>query len=133
MLISNCRRCFLLLRGSQPTIKAGSIQCKAPKSQASARRRSIAGTLQSFTHASIFCHTNDLVGYDFLCVHKILYRFFSNLHSDAKRSRKHTFRIFVSKICYTIKHEFQDAGILATRGGIGTYNFVVPGLSEPLC
>ena len=80
MLISNCRRCLpsistLLLIGSQPTIKAGSIQCKAPKSQASARRRSIAGTLQSFTHASIFCHTNDLVGCDFLCVHEILYRF----------------------------------------------------------
>ena len=40
----------------------------------------------------------------------------SNLHSDAEGSRKHTFRIFVSEleICYTIKHEFQDAGILAT-------------------
>ena len=38
----------------------------------------------------------------------------SNLHSDANGNRKHTFRIFVSEICYTIKHEFQDAGILAT-------------------
>ena len=31
----------------------------------------------------------------------------SNLHSNAEGSRKHTFRIFVSKICYAIKHEFQ--------------------------
>ena len=33
------------------------------------------GTLQSFTHSSIFCHTTDLVGCDLLCVHEILYRF----------------------------------------------------------
>ena len=47
------------------------------------------GTLQSFIHASIFCHTNDLVGCDLLCVHKILYRVL--IHIPTPREVENTF------------------------------------------
>ena len=55
-------------------------------------------SIHLLVNASIFRHAKNLEGCDLMCVHEILCRF----------------PIRISKVSYTMKYEFQDAGMLTT-------------------